>query len=497
MDRILVLMAAGHYEDAEGALRSALDNAAAPERLSYGVSLMEEPDEDAQAAMRTLGSIQFLCPGADSWQDVEALWQGEGFALIAHPAMTFTRHWDIQLLRALRQCQRGSMLNSALTGYLPRPQDPVDAVCPVAVEGFDGEGRLCFHRGTPLRYAKAPQRSAFIHPDFCFAPSAFFREMLEETGPMFLRAFRRKWEVYTLHRPLIHMQWDTPLEECAVAPGEEGCGGLSRFEKRFSLKVSTRQLSAMARQGVFTADLTFPTHVPYVVRAQEALREVAGKRSKVSPLCVTAFLTLPVTRENMQEQYMCWFGYLTKLKNLSLLCYGDGESVRRIAPLHPNVLEYKRRYGLPVEGEVAPEDALNYMKLSKMFILAQSREKFLHHSHYGWIDFGCLRYPVYERAALDWENICTDQIMMATVDGEPDTSMIMVPDERLLTLCREISALCDGAVAAEGRLPEEAALWKKLMDEHPDWFQLVEMPGRRELMTMTMMNREEEAHVYA
>jgi hypothetical protein len=54
-------------------------------------------------------------------------------------------------------------------------------------ESFDDAGRLCFHRGTPLRYARAPLRSAFLHPDFCFAPAAFFQEMTEEDGPRFRR----------------------------------------------------------------------------------------------------------------------------------------------------------------------------------------------------------------------------------------------------------------------------------------------------------------------
>ena len=175
MDRILLLMSSDEYAQADAALRSARNNAASPERISYGLSLRQEPDAADHTAMRSLGSVQFLCPGGSSWQDVEALWQGEGYVLIAHPAMSFTKNWDMQLLRTLRQCRKDSLFSAVLTGYLPRPQDPVDAVCPVAAEGFDGEGRLCFHRGTPLRYATAPQRSAFIHTDFCFAPAGFFR----------------------------------------------------------------------------------------------------------------------------------------------------------------------------------------------------------------------------------------------------------------------------------------------------------------------------------
>lgn len=498
MDRILLLMAAADYPQAHAALHSARDNAASPARISYGLSLRDEPDESAHIAMHALGSVQFLCPGGSSWTDVEALWQGEGYVLLAHPAMTFTKNWDMQLLRALRQCRKDSLFSAVLTGYLPRPQDPVDAVCPVAAEGFDSAGRLCFQRGTPLRYATAPQRSAFLHPDFCFAPAGFFREMLEAEGPLFLAAFCRKWEVYTLHRPLIHISDDMPLAPCDLPDATEGhVPGLSRFEKRYGLRFATRQLTAMARQGIFTADLTFPTSVPYTVRAQEALREVISRRGKVSPLCVTAYLTLPTQGPNMQEQYLCWFGYLSRMKNLSLLCYGDGESARKIMPMHPNVLEYKRRYGLPVEGEIPADEAMNFLKLSKPFILAQSREKFLNHSHYVWMDFGYLRYPVYERAAIDWANVCRDKIMLSMVNGVPDISMLVVPDAMLLTLCREIAALCEAELNSRSHLPQETELWLMLIREHPDWFELIDMPGVREMFTLTMMSREEEAHVYS
>ena len=39
MDRILLLMAAPDYAAADTSLRSARDSAAAPERISYGLSL--------------------------------------------------------------------------------------------------------------------------------------------------------------------------------------------------------------------------------------------------------------------------------------------------------------------------------------------------------------------------------------------------------------------------------------------------------------------------
>ena len=171
--------------------------------------------------------------------------------------------------------------------------------------------------------------------------------------------------------------------------------------------------------------------------------------------------------------------------------------VRQLTALHPNVLEYKRRYGLPVEEDVPQEEALNYVRLCKPFILAQSREKLLGHTHYVWVDFGYLRYPVYERASLDWEALCTDKITLATVGGLPDLSVVVMPQEQVLPVCREIDALCRRAWETEGHFPEETELWQGLLREHPDLFHTVEMPAPRELLTLALTSREAEVHSWA
>jgi len=83
------------------------------------------------------------------------------------------------------------------------------------------------------------------------------------------------------------------------------------------------------------------------------------------------------------------------------------------------------------------------------------------------------------------------------VEGVPDVSMLVVPDAMLLTLCREIAALCEQELGSRGHLPMETELWLMLVKEHRDWFELIDLPGNRELLTLAMMPREEEAHVYS
>ena len=60
MDRILILMTAEDFLDAQTALYSAKENASDATLLSYGLMLENEPDEESQALMAALGRVQFL-----------------------------------------------------------------------------------------------------------------------------------------------------------------------------------------------------------------------------------------------------------------------------------------------------------------------------------------------------------------------------------------------------------------------------------------------------
>ena len=163
MERILVLIAADAYVHVDKALRSARDQAARPQRISYGVSLREEPEDADTAAMRELGTVQFVSPACNSWQDMPALWRGESYVLIAHAGMRFTPNWDRELLRSLNRCREEDASGVVLTGFLPTLTDELDAVCPVAAEGFDDEGRLLPIAGPALWLGETTSQYASLH----------------------------------------------------------------------------------------------------------------------------------------------------------------------------------------------------------------------------------------------------------------------------------------------------------------------------------------------
>ena len=492
MERILILMAAPVFDEAEAALADAVAKAGGPRRITIGLCLSEEPDQDALRRMRALPGIQYLAPWDDPWTGMPPLWQGEGFALIADPALRFAPKWDMELLRAWRRSPASDCMRCVLTGFPPDPSDPVDAVAPVALDRFQADGSLVFKKGMPIRYAGMPLPSAFLHPGFCFGPAGFFNAMAGEPTPRFLAAHRLGWRLMTLHRPAVRSIREMPVPGCGLPDSLAGC---EDFQRDFAVDLINHTVSARARTGLFSVDLSYPMKTPVAVRFQEMLRARAAGRGTAVPMMVTAMIDGLESRDQLPEETMHSFAMLCAVKSIPLLCFADGAHMRRVAPLLANILEYKPRYGLRL-----PKDNNNNnrpagsQELSKIFLLAQAREKFLSHTHYGWLDPDVLRWPVSERAALQWDTICQDRVVLATVDSIPDPSAVIVPEQYVLPLCSAISELCGIELWEKGVLPDEISLWQTLMQLHPEWFNAVALPEKRRLLTLTMAGRGEEFH---
>ena len=484
MDRILILMSALEFADAQTALYSAKENAADPAALSFGITLEAEPDDEAHALMAALGNLQFLCPETSAWGAMPELWQGESHVLMAHPAMRFTRGWDKALLRELRRCPNAERGQNLLTGYLPVREDPLDAVCPVGADAFTIEGELTFRHGMPMQYTAAVERGPFLHPDFVFGPAAFFRAMAEDSPvPLFLRAFDAGWHLYAPTKPAIRLVWDCPVPSCRVDPALPMC---EAFRKIFGVDFANGTLSAQSRRGMLNEELTFRMKVPFAVRAKDTLLRLqqklpfVGPKNPPEPLCVTLYAS------TMPEETGRWLQRLAGLKHLPLLAYAEPLLLRQITDFLPNVMEFKPRYMMDI-----PVDAPQVLQtLSKATILARARDRELTHSHYIWLDADCVQIPLYDQAYFRWEKVCTDKIMLAMVNGQPDPTMFTVPDKLILTLAREMEARCLTYLNQRGDLPTEQELWNIIIREHPDWFQLVVFPVERQLFTLLTTDAE-------
>ena len=483
MDRILILMAADEYADLQPALSSALAAAAAPEALSWGLSLAVEPDEESQAAMQALGMVHFLCPEVDLWEAMPILWQGEGYVLMGHPAMRFTKGWDRELLRELRACPSGQVLTCALTGYLPVREDPLTSVCPVAADAFNEEGELTFRHGMPLRFVAGPTRGPFLHPDFCFAPAGFFRALADGSEPLFMRAFRHKWDLYTLHKPIIRLLWDVPVEPCRIPASHEL---QEDFASVFGVSFAGRLTSAPARRGMLSEDVKLRLNVPLSVKVRERYRQkrfdlkkkLKRHAARLEPKCVTLYTS------QMEEETLRWLRQLATLKNLPLVAYVEPLQVRHIAEFLPSVHEFRQRHAMEL-----PDMPLELLApLSKAALLSTARDKYLTPSHYVWMDADAVQYPVYEHTFFDWQAVCGEQIVMAMVNGEPDATMFTVPEKLVLPLARDLQARALTILEQRGSLPSERELWDLVIHDNPDWFSLVVLPVRGQLFTKVCEN---------
>ncbi|MDO4484834.1 MAG: hypothetical protein Q4C54_10530 [Clostridia bacterium] len=487
MDRILILISAPCYADCHHALISARDNAACPERLSYGIALQEEPTEEELLDMQTLGNALFVVGDKTAWQLVDDFAAGEGYTLMANPAMAFDRNWDIALLHLLLTC--GSS-RPVLTGILPDHEDTVDAVYAIAVKKAAGE-TITFRKGTPLRYAKASMQTCFLNPHFCFAASSFFRETALLRESIALYAYRTGWQLFLPKKCVIHQLWEQQLPPMQLLHTDVQA---ENFAAACGIDLGSGILSPMAVSGIFTANADFPRKIPRTVRWQEKLRSFTVGEGE-TPLLVTSAVTLPGGRKRTAAEVAC-FDYLSGMKNAALLLFASQDEMQRMMHYLPNVLEFRRRYGIQVVP--SGNDRLpRWLTLSKMAMLEQAREKSLNHSHYAWIDFDYLRHPVYEAASLDWRGICTDRVVLSMVNDKPDLSLIIVPEKMVRTVAAAFEAIVRERFSQLCCLPEETEVWLQLMRTNPDWFEVFTLNKKHMLLSLALMERGREFHTQA
>jgi len=469
MERILILMQAANWAEATEALTSARENALHRNALSYALVLPEAPTSPEECNMAAFGTLQYLVSPEMTFAAMETLWHGERYALLAHPAMRFERDWEKKLLRALNDCPVENA-QAVLTGYLPAQDDPIGAVCPVAAERIDPDGTLCFAHGMPLTLAAHPMPGAFWHPDFFFARAGFIRAMAQGSGTAFLRAMVQGWQCCTLNQPVITLTHDLPVPPVRIEPQEDG---LAQLKEEYGVDFAAGTLSAAAKRGLKSNSLDMTLAVTPLMRIKSAVQRRRRKRTDPMPLCVT------VCPASLDEEGMHWLRQLTQMQDLALLCYAEGLKLREVAEFHPNVLEYKPRYALPMP---TGKPSL----FSRAAMLSAARDRVLSSTHYIWMAPDCVRYPLYTGMALPWKRLCGEKIVLASVRNRLDLSMVVVPDKQIKPLMSAIGEQLRALLAA-GTIPEtEETLWAGIVKEHPDWFEFRVLPVEKQLFTFLL-----------
>ena len=483
MERLLMLMQAENFKEAREPMESALRMASVPSKLTIGLSLAEEPDDEDQAVMRTLQGVMYLAASRDVWDTASKFWQGEAYMLMVTSSAVFSPSWDRQLEQLLLACTP----HSVLTGILPWPGSAVDAVCSICATSLEGR-TLHLSSGIPMRYADHSHMTPFLNPSFAFAPSAFFLTLKTgpETEPCALQAFRERWTLYTAQLPVLRSKEPTQIQPLLLPQSETA----ENFAVHFGIDLEAGTLSPEIREGIFTSDLQVTGTVPLSVKVQEGVRRRLMSRWALDPVVVTAFLP-DNPAEVPDDLQMARFRRLRDIEKLPLLCFARGEALRKILITHPNTLEFRSRYALDLMGNGA-DDRERYEVLNRFFLLSAGREKADAHTHCVWMDFDYLRYPVYEGIALNWSSICTEKVCLAKVQGHLDFSMISVPSGQVVSLCRELHSLCETSLRQTGCLPDPEKAIFSLVETTPNRFDFPELPGACELLTLsTTMNGED------
>ena len=418
--------------------------------------------------------------GADAAREALMHWQGEPWVLLCAAETRFSRHWDVLLVRELKACLRGEATGAALTGCLPAESAPVFGVSPLGVEGFDMEGRVLLRRGCTLCFARDNERTAWLHPDFCFAPAAFFRSLQDEAWPPSLAAFEKRWSLYTLRLPLLCTQVSQPLPPPIVLPETPA---LPRFGKHFGIDFSACLVSPSAYTGLPEANLRPALRVPFRHRVEETFRSLSLTNNRLKPLLVTVCDDMPY-RDEVRASQAEGFRRLVSLREGVALLYCGDIWRKTLTRAHPNTLPLTPGCLLPVSLPMGEESKRRQLSLSKAQTLLRADGHMPGMSHLVWTDFGQPAWLTDSKAALNWQALCTDRIVMAEVDGVPDPSCFCVPAPLLTPLAREISGLCENALRRTGQLPTEAQLWKALTTRQPRWFEWKPLPERERLLSL-------------
>ena len=473
MREIFVGMA-GSAESCKRAVLDAVEKALHPGLLSFGIC--SEADDELEALSDAVlpakvtvlpvprGEFTF----AEAWQAVYGLYAEQCYALQITPEAVFRDGWDKRLQDALNMADWKKPL---LTCVLTKDGTPRA----VAAKGFSPEGRLQLSTGIEVKNALRPVRAAFLCPDLVFGVGEWM-DLAQEARwdgssalALSLHAFQEGFRAMTLNENLAYRLEPYEFEEQGKAQ-EDLAGALKRFEQARGISFEKREVCAQSYLGIYTPDMRYPVQLSMA----EALRQILRRRRE-TPIARVMFSTaMDVFPTGIPEEaYLSQFANLAELRRFSLCCYCPQELVKRLQKILPNT--YDARW-----EQRSPKDGTDAFVMQKALFIAHAARQFPAHTHYGWIDMDYLKHPLYPRAVFLWDKLADNRIHLAQVDGQPDTSLLVVPKGRIGWLMDVAAMLIP---ASEGEMGD-TGLFRRLTCTYPDQFTLHTMSHKQALLSL-------------
>lgn len=440
------------------------------------------------AALRPLGNRSLLTGSITSC----ALPYSAPASLEDAPTIRMSSGESLAALRLALQKQRGtsSMRSGDYIPETPSLQHVTEAeVClPALKEVYENESVL-IGRGLSLVCAERPVKTLVIDPAFVYGPVSFLREAELAEDTLSLAAYLTGFSVYVLPTPCLWPVQDPPARLLQL-PSPDTLPGttLARFEQLLGFRRGERRVEPKAAMGLFTHEEAYTQHLPNGLIWSQQARSVRMRLTETHmPLLVSAFIDLPDARV-LPHFYTLRFGFLKRVESLPLLLYTGGSQERALRASFPNTQSYPEGTLLPrhlLESTMSASQRFSRSKLPLMLRAAQRRVEF---SHTAWVDMDILPHPVCAEAVPDFRTLMDDRIHLATVNGVPDASFVIVPEKLLEPLCK-LAVSITQLDAELNRGFEESLLWERLFQKKPEWFAIHRMPKRR-LLFLSMFDQE-------
>lgn len=372
---------------------------------------------------------------------------------------------------------------------------PSQAHLPALKEGL-GDDSVVIGRGLALVCAQSPVRTLLVDPALLMGPVAFLLDGDLTLSTLSLSAYVLGYSVFALHKALMWPLAELP-RRVLNRPAPEALPGttLARFEQLLGFRYGQRRGVGKAAMGLFGPEESYDQLMPAALRLNHALRSARMRWQETHmPLLVSACIDLPSASISPIAQTLR-FGFLRRIESLPLTLFTGGSQERALRAAFPHTQSYPSGALLPrtlMEAGLSEED---HFRRSKPLLMLRAAKKQIEFTHAAWVDMDILPHPICPEAIPRFEPLMDDRIHLATVDGVPDTSFLLIPVKYLPQIARETLGITQ-LDAELKRGSSEELLWERLFQKKPEWFAIHRMPKKR-LLFLSLFDRVLLSHSLA
>lgn len=367
-------------------------------------------------------------------------------------------------------------------------QHPPEVCLPALKESLN-ESTASIGGGLPLVNASGAVETLIADPAFVFGSTDFLFDCDLSLDTLSLSAYVGGWRVCVPETPVLWPQAELPprflrFPKPDILPGTT----VSRFQQMIGFPAAQGMLSAKATLGLFGPADTYPQRMPGVLKlSQKAYAARQQLLETHMPLLVSAFVDLPSPRYPLPF-YQLRFGFLKRIESLPLVLYTGGSQERQLRASFPHTHSYPDNTVLPRTLLGEGMTLQQHFARSKPLVLYRAVQRQIEFTHAAWLDMDILPHPVCPDAMPDFEPMMDDRIHLATVNGIPDGSFVLMPVKLVPAVAREAKSITLLDAELKRGFSEEL-FWERLFQKRPEWFTIHPMPRRRLLFLSTFDSR--------